>query len=150
VSPHGATPHPATATPGKSHKEESARTCVEKSTPLSATTRDTGRNIGVDRRGVSHRIRPGGTGQGSFAFERRGSPSRSPRAYARLPRPTLDRGNPQLPRAVKTNIRPLGVLQIPRPGVTVPVHLNTVLGWQPTVWHPRGRKAHHIGGDGRN
>jgi hypothetical protein len=73
-----------------------------------------------------------------------------PEHTPRLPSPTLDRGNPQLPRAVKTDIRPLGVLQIPRPGVTVPFHLNAVLGWQSTVWHPRGRNAHQIGGDGRD
>jgi hypothetical protein len=65
----------------------------------------------------------------------------------RLPRPTLDRGNTQLPRAVSTDIRTTGVLQIPRPGVTVPVYLDAVLGWQPAVWHPRGRKAHQIGGN---
>jgi hypothetical protein len=38
-------------------------------------------------------------------------PERTPR-----PRPTLDRGNPQLPCTLKKDIRPLGVLQIPVPG----------------------------------
>jgi hypothetical protein len=46
----------------------------------------------------------------------------------RLPLPALDRGNPQLPRAVKTDIRTPGVCQIPRTRVTVPVHLDAVLG----------------------
>jgi hypothetical protein len=60
----------------------------------------------------------------------------------------LDRGNPQLPGAFKTDIRATGILQIFRPGVKVPVHLDAVLGWQPAVLHPRGGITHQIGGDG--
>jgi hypothetical protein len=79
-------------------------------------------------RGVAHRIRPRNNNKevvlSSVAVFFLNLPEHTPR----LPRPTLDRGNPQLLRAVKTDIRPLGVLQIPRPGVTILVHLDAVLG----------------------
>ena len=63
-----------------------------------------------------------------------------------LPRPALDRGNSQLPRTVKTDVRTTGVLQVPRSGVAVSVHLDAVLGWIPAVGHPGRGKTHQVGG----
>ena len=63
-----------------------------------------------------------------------------------LPRPALDRGNSQLPRTVKTDVRTTGVLQVPRSGVAVPVHLDAVLGWIPAVGNPGRGKTHQVGG----